>query len=431
MQESCKRIVIVGGGAGGLELATRLGRKFRKDPSISVLLLDKHPFHIWKPLLHEVASGSLNAETEGIDYRLHARNNGFEFQLGCLEGLDRDARTVALAAIVDDEGEVLVPKRSIAFDYLVIALGSITNDFGIEGVKEHCFTLDETKQANILHKRILNEFLKIKALGQQRPLRVAVVGGGATGVELTAELYQLAETLNTYGFKNVDRSSIQVELVEASDRILAALPERISKKASQILSQLGTKIHCKTTVSSVQAGGLVTADDFIDADICVWAAGVKCRDFLQNIGGLNTNRIHQIVVRETLQSENDSQIYAIGDCASLTFEDGSRIPPRAQSAHQMATCTYKNLVRQLKGEPLEPFKYKDHGSLVSFAEYSSVGVLQGVLGDTVFVEGSIAKRLYVSLYRLHQIALHGYTRTSLLMLVDRINRRLRPVLKLH
>ncbi|WP_370980552.1 NAD(P)/FAD-dependent oxidoreductase [Agaribacterium sp. ZY112] len=428
---ACK-IVIVGGGAGGLELATKLGRYYRNKDDASVLLLDKHAFHIWKPLLHEVASGSMNAETEGLDYRQHAANNGFEFQMGCLNDIDRDNKQLKLDAINDVSGEVLVPERTISYNICVLALGSVTNDFGVPGVKQHSYSLDDTQQAARFHKRVFNQFIRLKALGADKPLRIAVVGAGATGVELTAELYQLAESLKMYGFKNVDRSSLQVQLIEAGPRVLAALPERISDRASEILKKLGTELHLSTRVNEICENGLKINDgEFLEADLLVWCAGVKCRDFLKDIGGLETNRANQVVVNDFLQSSIDSDIFALGDCAALTQADGSQVPPRAQSAHQMASQVYKNIKLRLSDRPEQKFEYKDHGSLVSFANYSSVGVLRGLVRERVFVEGSIAKRLYVSLYRLHQVALHGYFRTGLLMLVSKLSKKLRPVLKLH
>ncbi|MCU4675447.1 NAD(P)/FAD-dependent oxidoreductase [Catenovulum sp. 2E275] len=427
-----KQIVIVGGGAGGLELATQLGNKYKNNASVDVLLLDKYPFHIWKPLYHEVATGSLDVDMDGVDFRAHAANNHFEFQLGELKGLDRESQTVQLEAIFSKTGEEIVPEREIHYDYLVLAIGSITNDFGTPGVKEHCLTLDTTSQAEKFHQKILNEFLKIKVSDGNDPLKIAIVGAGATGVELSAELYKVTDLLKVYGFKNVNRHSIQVTIIEASDRILGALPERISDSASKILTQLGVELKTKTMVKQVMADGVLINDDQkLDANITVWCAGVKGADVLKNIGGLNTNKINQIVVNPYMQSDEDEHIFALGDCASFKQKDGSFVPPRAQSAHQMAKTVSQNIQNLIAEKPLVEFVYKDKGSLVSFADYTSVGFLSSVTNKKVFVEGSIARHLYISLYRLHQAALHGYLKMLLLMLVGRINRRLRPLLKLH
>ncbi|MEQ3763174.1 MAG: NAD(P)/FAD-dependent oxidoreductase [Alcanivorax sp.] len=426
------RIVIVGGGAGGLELATKLGRAYRKSTAVSVLLLDKHPFHVWKPLFHEVASGSLDVDMDGIDFRSHAANHGFEFQLGTLDTLDRTRKEITLDSILDDDGAVLIPERYIDYDILVIAIGSITNDFGIPGVRSHCLTIDDTHEAERFHKGLLNQFLKIKAEKKDSPLTVTIVGAGATGVELTAELYKVADYLRAYGFTNIDRSSLIVNLIEASGRILNALPPRIAVMAGRVLNELGVRILVNTKVQSVGATGVFVDDGaFLPSDITVWCAGVKCQEVLDHIGGLPTNRNHQIIVNSVLQAEDDESIFALGDCAAFEQGDGTLVPPRAQSAHQMAAVVATNIQRQLKGQALKPFRYRDHGSLVSFAEYTSVGVLSYMTKHRVFVEGGIAKYLYVSLYRLHQVALHGYFNTFLMMIVGRINRKLRPRLKLH
>lgn len=426
------RIVIVGGGAGGLELATRLGRKFRQQPSISVLLVDKQPFHVWKPLFHEVASGSLDIDMDGVDYRAHAANHGFEFQLGALAGLDRVNRKIQLCPLIDDNGDVFVPQRTINYDILVLAIGSVCNDFSVPGVREHCFTLDSAADANHFHEMLLNHFLRMKAFGREEPLSVVIVGGGATGVELAAELYKITDYLPVYGFPTIDRGSLTVHVIEASDRILKSLPTHISDKATRILTGLGAKLMTNAVVASISSNAVILKDGKkISADVVVWCAGVKCQDVLRNIDGLTTNRVNQIVVDQGLRSVDDKFIYALGDCAALTQKDGSQVPPRAQSAHQMAACVYRNIHNQLNGSPSIRFQYSDRGSLVSFADYSTVGVLAGLVGKTFFVEGGIAKYLYISLYRLHQIALHGVLKTALLALVGRINRRLRPPLKLH
>ena len=186
-------------------------------------------------------------------------------------------------------------------------------------------------------------------------------------------------------------------------------------------------------VTSAEAGGLNTKNgEFISADLIVWAAGIKAPDFLKDIGGLETNRINQLVVEPTLQTSRDPDIFAIGDCASCPRPEGGFVPPRAQAAHQMATCALHNILAQMKDKPLSSYVYKDHGSLVSLSNYSTVGSLMGnLMRGSMMIEGRIARFVYISLYRMHQIALHGYFKTGLMMLVGRINRVIRPRLKLH
>ncbi|EJL92920.1 NADH dehydrogenase FAD-containing subunit [Pantoea sp. AG1095] len=431
---SMEKIVIIGGGAGGLELATQLGHKLGRKKKAEIILVDRNHSHLWKPLLHEVATGSMDEGIDALSYLAHARNHGFQFQLGSLTQINRENKTLELAEIRDAEGALLVPQRELAYDRLVIALGSTSNDFGTPGVKDHCIFLDNPHQARRFHNEMLNLFLRFSASeGSLEKVNIAIVGGGATGVELSAELYNAVKQLHSYGYKGLDSSSLNVTLVEAGERILPALPPRISAAAHQELTKLGVRVLTQTMVTSATENGLNTkGGEFIDADLMVWAAGIKAPDFLKEIGGLETNRINQLVVKETLQTTLDDDIYAIGDCASCALPGGGFVPPRAQSAHQMASRALENILAQRKDKPLKAYVYKDHGSLVSLSRFSTVGSLMGnLMRGSMMVEGRIARFVYISLYRMHQIALHGYFKTGLMMLVGSLNRVLRPRLKLH
>jgi NADH dehydrogenase len=429
-----EKIVIIGGGAGGLELATQLGHKLGRKKKAEIILVDRNHSHLWKPLLHEVATGSMDEGIDALSYLAHARNHGFQFQLGSLTQINRENKSLELAEIRDAEGALLVPQRELAYDRLVIALGSTSNDFGTPGVKDHCIFLDNPHQARRFHNEMLNLFLRFSASeGSLEKVNIAIVGGGATGVELSAELYNAVKQLHSYGYKGLDSSSLNVTLVEAGERILPALPPRISAAAHQELTKLGVRVLTQTMVTSATENGLNTkGGEFIDADLMVWAAGIKAPDFLKEIGGLETNRINQLVVKETLQTTLDDDIYAIGDCASCALPGGGFVPPRAQSAHQMASRALENILAQRKDKPLKAYVYKDHGSLVSLSRFSTVGSLMGnLMRGSMMVEGRIARFVYISLYRMHQIALHGYFKTGLMMLVGSLNRVLRPRLKLH
>lgn len=431
---SMEKIVIIGGGAGGLELATQLGHKLGRKKKAEIILVDRNHSHLWKPLLHEVATGSMDEGIDALSYLAHARNHGFQFQLGSLTQINRENKTLELAEIRDAEGALLVPQRELAYDRLVIALGSTSNDFGTPGVKDHCIFLDNPHQARRFHNEMLNLFLRFSASeGSLEKVNIAIVGGGATGVELSAELYNAVKQLHSYGYKGLDSSSLNVTLVEAGERILPALPPRISAAAHQELTKLGVRVLTQTMVTSATENGLNTkGGEFIDADLMVWAAGIKAPDFLKEIGGLETNRINQLVVKETLQTTLDDDIYAIGDCASCALPGGGFVPPRAQSAHQMASRALENILAQRKDKPLKAYVYKDHGSLVSLSRFSTVGSLMGnLMRGSMMVEGRIARFVYISLYRMHQVALHGYFKTGLMMLVGSLNRVLRPRLKLH
>ncbi|AFR03998.1 NAD(P)/FAD-dependent oxidoreductase [Pectobacterium brasiliense] len=434
MTSPTKKIVIVGGGAGGLELATSLGHKLGRKKKAEITLVDRNHSHLWKPLLHEVATGSLDDDMDALSYLAHARNHYFQFQLGMLTDIDREEQQIQLAEVCDEQGDVLVAARRIPYDILVVALGSTSNDFGTPGVKDHCIFLDNPKQARRFHNEMLNLFLKFTANQEEKErVNIAIVGGGATGVELSAELHNAVKQLHSYGFDGLDNQTLNVTLVEAGERILPALPPRISAAAHQELNNIGVRVLTKTMVTSAESGGLNTKDgEFIEADLMVWAAGIKAPDAMKEIAGLETNRINQLVVEPTLQTTRDPNIFAIGDCASCPQEGGGFVPPRAQAAHQMASRCHSNIIALLNGQTLKPYVYKDHGSLVSLSKFSTVGSLMGnLMRGSVMVEGRIARFVYISLYRMHQVALHGYVKTGLMMLVGGINRVIRPRLKLH
>ncbi|MEB6109432.1 NAD(P)/FAD-dependent oxidoreductase [Klebsiella aerogenes] len=434
MTTPLKEIVIVGGGAGGLELATQLGRKLGRRGKANITLVDRSQSHLWKPLLHEVATGSLDEGVDALSFLAHASKHHFSFQHGSVMDIDRQNKTITIAALRDEQGEVLVPERKLCWDTLVMALGSTSNDFNTPGVKEHCIFLDSSEQAKVFHQQMLNQFLRYSADPQTSgKVNIAIVGGGATGVELSAELHNAVKELRSYGYKDLTNEALNVSLIEAGDGILPALPKRISSAAHEKLTQLGVNVMTNTMITGVEEGGLHTKDgQFIEASLIVWAAGIKAPDFMKDIAGLETNRINQLVVTPTLQTTRDADIFALGDCAACPRPEGGFIPPRGQAAHQMALFTADNIIARMKGHKLKSFSYRDRGSLVSLSGYTTFGSIMGHLPiGPMMVEGRIARMVYDSLYRMHQVTLHGYFKTGLMMLSGGINRIIRPRLKLH
>ncbi|MCQ4323856.1 FAD-dependent oxidoreductase [Stutzerimonas stutzeri] len=428
------RIVIVGGGAGGLELATRLGRSLGKRAKARITLVDANLTHIWKPLLHEVAAGSLNSSADELNYVAQAKWNHFEFQMGRMAGLDRASQCIQLEATRDEFGIELVPARSLHYDTLVIAVGSTTNDFGTTGAAEHCIFLDTREQAERFHRQLLSHYMRAHA-GESgsSDISMAIVGAGATGVELAAELLHAAKELAAYGLDGIKPENVRITLIEAGPKVLPALPERISQPVHQTLLDLGVKVLTGAAVSDVSAEGLHTKQgEFIPASLKVWAAGIKAPAFLHELDGLETNRINQLVVHPTLQCTRDDNIFAFGDCAACPQPDSDRnVPPRAQAAHQQASLLARSIQLRLEGKPLPGYRYKDYGSLISLSSFSAVGNLMGNLTGNVMLEGWLARMFYISLYRMHQIALYGIPRTLLMMLGDKLSRSTEPRLKLH
>ncbi len=428
------RIVIVGGGAGGLELATRLGRTLGKRGQARITLVDANLTHIWKPLLHEVAAGSLNSSADELNYVAQAKWNHFEFQMGRMIALDRAGKSIRLEATTDEHGLELVPSRTLPYDTLVIAVGSTTNDFGTPGAAEHCLFLDTRKQAERFHRQLLGHYMRAHA-GDRSPgaIDMAIVGAGATGVELAAELLHAARELAAYGLDSISPENVRITLIEAGPRVLPALPERISQPVHQTLLKLGVRVMTNAAVSEVEAHGLHTrSGEFVPCSLKVWAAGIQAPAFLRELDGLESNRINQLVVLPSLQTTRDPDIFAFGDCAACPQPGSDRnVPPRAQAAHQQASLLARSLALRLAGKPLPEYRYRDYGSLISLSRFSAVGNLMGNLTGNVMLEGWLARMFYISLYRMHQIALYGVARTALMMLGDKLSRSTEPRLKLH
>jgi len=432
------RIVVVGGGAGGLELATQLGRTLGKRKAARITLIDRSRTHLWKPLLHQVAAGSMDLNDHELDYLYQARWHHFQFRLGRMDGLDRANKEIHLAPTLDDTGREVLPAHSIAYDTLVIALGSTTNDFGTPGAAVHAISLDNPQQAALFHSRLLNACLRANA--QQGPLQagqlhIAIIGAGATGVELAAELHNTIREFLSFGLDRINpEQDIKITIVEAAPKILPALSERLSAAVVKLLQKLNVEVLTGERVTEVSPRGVKTATGLeIPAELVVWAAGIKAPDILKDIDGLETNRINQLVVMQTLQTTRDSNIFAFGDCASCPWPGKQTpVPPRAQSAHQQAAHLSKMLPRHLRGEPLKPFLYRDFGSLISLGKFSTVGSLMGAITrGSVMIEGLFAKIMYLSLYKMHELALHGFTKVFLDTLARIITRRTEPHIKLH
>jgi NADH dehydrogenase len=432
------QIVVVGGGAAGLELVTRLGRALGRE-QYDVILVERNHTHIWKPLLHEVAAGSLDANLDELGYRSHGHRCGYRFYYGSLEAVDRENRFVVVAPILDEDGAELVGRHRIRYDYLIIAVGSVSNDFGTPGVIENCLFLENRDGADRFRLKLLNHCLRVSREMSANPAAeafadIAIVGGGATGVELAAELYNAASALKHYGLEVFDESRLRVTLIEAGPRILPALPEGLAKAAHAELESLGVRVLENTGVVEVSAKAMRTKlGEEIPFDISVWAAGVRGPDILRQLDGLEITRNNQLVVRPTLQTTHDERIFAIGDCCY--YKPGNAeppVPPRAQAAHQMAAAAFRNIRRTIAGEPLETFVYRDKGSLVSLSRFSTVGSLMGnLIGGRMAIEGRLARVVYVSLYRLHLVAIHGWFKGLALILVGHVNQVVRPRLKLH
>ncbi|MFT7224151.1 MAG: NADH dehydrogenase [Cellvibrionaceae bacterium] len=428
------KIVIVGGGAGGLELATLLGKRLGKRGKADIMLVDQSPTHIWKPLLHEVAAGTLDATHDEENYFIHAVQHDYEFQLGGMINLDRDSKKVRLGPVANKQNLILIPEREISYDILIIAVGSTCNDFGTQGATEHCIFLDTRESADYFHSQFLNHYIAAHAddnASDTTALSIAIVGGGATGVELAAELLYAARQYYRLGLDEIQSSNVKITLIEAGPKILPALSEKVIAEASRELNRIGVEVLVNERVVEISEKAIKTeSGKIILSSLKVWCAGIKAPDFLSNLAGLETNKSNQLVVTPTLQTTRDESIFAMGDCSSCKLGDIT-VPPRAQTAHQQALCMADNLQRYLKKDTLKPFVYTDRGSLISLSQNKSVGLLMGRLLGNVNIYGFTAKILYRSLYRSHQLFIYGLVKTGLLILSDLLSRSTGPNTKLH
>ncbi|CAL8110195.1 unnamed protein product [Orchesella dallaii] len=435
MLSSLHRIVVVGGGAGGLELITHLGRTLGRKRIAQPVLVDGSQTHIWKPLLHEVATGSLNTGEDELNYFSHGHRTGYEFQFGWMQGLDKSRKVIKIGPIKDFDGRQVAPERELRYDSLVIAVGGLTNAFGTPGVSEHCVCLDTPADAEYLRKRILGQALSVVMGSSPVPkLRIGIVGGGATGIELAGEIHHTICELRTYG-ANLFQEQLQITIMEGGPRILGGSPQSLSKFAMSELKKRNINVMTDCMIKSVNEKGFILQDgSLLEKDIKIWTAGIKAPDWLKELG-LQVNKFNRIKVNENLQSVDDPFVYALGDCACAPLAGDSTkcLPATAQVAHQQAEWLTKKLEARLTNKPCKPFLYKPQGMLVSLGESTAVGSLAAIVGPKrdYYVEGRGAKALYSSLYRMHQAVLYGWTRAILLWIGDKLRHVALPQLKLH
>jgi NADH:ubiquinone reductase (H+-translocating) len=422
------RIVIVGGGVAGLLLATHVGQRVARMRG-RVTLVDRSWTHVWKPMLHTYAAGTWDVHQQEVQYLLHARTHHFEYVPGQLDAIDRTAKRVRLAPM-QGAGETIADARELEYDVLILAFGSRANDFGTPGVAEHCHFIDSQDQADTFNTRLRAHVAR--SVFQNRTIDIAIVGGGATGVELAAELSRMVEFAAGYGEAAI-RSRLRVTLLESAPRILGAFPDGVSTSAAAQLRALGVDVRTGVRVVAADAHGYVLdGGERIPAALKVWAAGV-CASTTLDKSGLELNRAGQVVVHPNLLARNDPSIFALGDCATLMPEGADRpLPPTAQVANQQALHLIRHLPAWLQdGKALPSFHFRDFGALVALSDYNAFGTL-GRFGFFTggFIKGQFARLSHALLYRRYQLALHGTARAALLWAAERINALVQPKIRL-
>lgn len=419
-------IVIVGGGAGGLELATRLGDTLGSSKRAHIVLVDRWPGHFWKPLLHTVASGKCDPQVTELSFSAQALDHDFEFVQGEMLCMDRAHRTITLSPRDGSDGAC----RVIAYDKLVLALGSVTNFYGVPGAAEHALTLDSVADAESFRRRFFDTCTR--ASESRQPVSVVIVGGGATGVELAAELSNTARALADYRIHTLDpEQDIRITVIERGQHLLPQLEPLQAQRAASHLRSLGIDVLTSTSVASVTQDAVIDAAGHAHrADLTLWAAGVEAPQLCATLG-LSTNHLKKIMVDASLRSANDGRIYALGDCANYVCPVKGPAPPRAQVAHQQAMFLADLLARRDDSNRPQ-FRYHDYGSLISLGQQAAVGALTGpVTGRRYKVGGAAARVLYRLLYQKHLLQLHGVARMVTHTLVDWLRAKVLPPVRLH
>lgn len=427
--EKAHRLVIIGGGVAGLDVATHLARKGLKHRKLAVTLIDRETAYVWKPMLHTVAAGTSDAGAQQTVYAAQAVNRGFHYELGEAIDIDRVSRQVRLAPIVD-HGDVIVGERVVDYDTLLLAIGSRVNDFGTPGVQDHCMQINSRSEAIQFNDRLRAQLVRSAWTGET--LTIGIVGGAATGVELAAQLVQVASIADHYGLAGIS-NRLRIVLIESGSRLLAPFPNKVADSATRKLKQLGIDVHTGVRVQSVSRDGFhVENGSVIGAGIKIWAAGVKAPSLLNTLGDVLRTKAGQLIVGPTLRSISDPNIYAVGDCASLRLPGQPEpVPTTAQAANQQARYLCRHLPQLIDGEDAPAATYRDFGSLVSLGGYDAYGTL-GRFGffDGGFIKGRIAQFGHAMLYRQYQSRLHGLCKGSLLWLVDILGHRVRPSARL-
>lgn len=421
------RIVIVGGGVAGISLANRLGDRLGKSGKASVTLVDKSFVHVWKPMLHCFAAGTARNENDRIAFISQAGEHSFEFWPGEIMAVDRAARRVTLAPVRAADGAVVLGERVLEYDTLILAIGSRANDFGTAGVAEHCLFIDNLVEANGFNEKFRMALLR--AFADSEPLNIAIVGGGATGSQLAAELHHALDLAAYYSFGKKP-PQLKVTLLEAGPRILPAFPEEVSEAATKQLEALNVTVRVGAMVTGADEGGFTLKDGTrVEARLRVWAAGVRAPAVTDRFDGLKCNRAGQIEVLPTLQSVEDPAIFAVGDCAFVT---DAPVAPTAQAARQQALHLVAHLPDLLtKGTPIPPWTFHNKGAIVALSDYNGWGTFSG---GTVFgggwMRGLSARLGHFALYRQHQFEIYGPLRGMLSILSDWLEKFIRPRVRL-
>ncbi|MEL6300109.1 MAG: NAD(P)/FAD-dependent oxidoreductase [Pseudomonadota bacterium] len=423
-----RRIVIIGAGIGGLMLATRLARKYRRNVAVEVYLVDRAPVHVWKPMLHTFASGTSHSNVEGIPLIAQAKSAGFRFVPGAFCALNTDAKSIKIE--ISDLPNQPTLNAELYYDVLVFAVGSQANDFDVSGVREHCEFIDTLWNAERLNATLRS--VLAHAVITNTPMTIAIVGGGATGVEFAADVATLRDIGSSYGAANLNEI-LNVTLLNSSTRVLSAFSEDVSRQVTEKLMEAGVTVRNDARVSRVDAESFhLTDGESIRAELRVWAAGIASPKELKSGTNLALSKTGQIQVDEYLTTSHPD-IFALGDCAACPNSEmpDRLLPPTGQVARQQADYLYKSIPARMERVSIRPFKFNDMGSLVSLSHYGAFGELtsKGYM-PSIALKGFVAKQAHRLFYRMHQFGLYGAFGGTVLYLRDGLNRLVKPKIRL-
>lgn len=421
------RILILGGGSGGLELASQLAGV----EGLDVALVDRELAHLWKPRLHEFAAGTVSSSLAEMSFYMLGQLRGFRFEQGTVSAIDHDRREVVLAAIPGEDGTIAARERRVPYDICVVALGGVVPDFGTAGVKEFAVRLDTKADADRFRDRFIATMIEARETGE--PAEVVIVGSGATGTELAAHLRRSERGFFDQNKAERRRKLLGITILEAAPEIMPGADEELRRQLTERLRRLDIKTVTDVKVSRIAVDAVYSeTGETWACDLAVWAAGLVGNPVLKDLGRFEMDKRGRIVVDGTLRSTVDENVYVMGDAASVTPPGSDKpLPPTAQAASQQADYLAQTLPILARGEPVEPFRYSDKGRLIQLGRAGTVGRIGFGRKDDFFVHGHFAAAAYNALQRKHQWRVLGTLRGTVSIAADMISPTKGPALKLH
>jgi NADH dehydrogenase len=358
-------VVIVGAGFGGLRAARALA-----DAPVQVTLVDRNNYHLFQPLLYQVATAGLSADEIAYPIRgILRKQKNLTFIMGEVKSLNLK------------ESEIITEKTTLPFDYLILAVGSETNFFNHADLQQHSFGLKDLQEAQSIRNHILNQFEKAILETDERlrkaMLTFVIAGGGPTGVEMAGAITELVRVMHK-DYPGLDTKHIQVVLLEAMDRLQAHLTTASSTATINALANKGVQVHLNTLVKSYDGRVIQLSEkQQLPSNTLIWAAGVQAASLVRELSQekLPQNRIK---VLPTLQIPQNERVFLIGDAAYLPNQNGQALPMVAPVAMQQADLAVKNLLRLIQSETLQSFHYKDMGSMATIGRNQAVAELFGL-----------------------------------------------------